>query len=146
MDNIEDRYQRISRGMSLALVAISLAMLASAATTVAADHDWIEKGSLLFGALTLTTVVGYLAFGLLMMIGWRFSRRLSPEEREQLGDEFAQFVTYRSAQRAFIVTMVAAALLAALPEEVRWPGRAAAMTLFAIGMLTLAWFRLRADA
>lgn len=145
MNDLEDRYERFSYASSVALIAIAVAMLASAVTITARDHGWIEAGSLWVGLLTVVTITGYLAFGVIMLLGYRFGRRLTLEERSRLQDELNRLIAARSVQRAFIVTMVTAALLGAMPAQLSWPGRAAAMTLFAVGMLTLAWSRLRAE-
>lgn len=145
MNDVEARYERLNRASSVALISIAVAMLASASAITARDHDWIEDGSLWVELFTLVTIAGYLAFGAIMLLGWRFGRRLTADQRAQFRDELARMVATRSVQQAFIVTMVAAAVIAAIPDGVEWSGRAAAMTLFAIGMLTLAWARLRAE-
>lgn len=145
MNDIETRYDRVNRASSIALISIAVGMLASASAITARDHGWIEDGSFWTGLLTLVTIGGYLVFGALMLLGWRFGTRLTAEQRAQFRDELARMVAAQSVQRAFIVTMVAAALMAAMPARIAWSGQAAAMTLFAIGMLTLAWTRLRAE-
>ena len=145
MNDLETRYQRMNRASLIALVGIGVAMLCSAVSITARENGWIDSGSLWEGLLAVGRVAGWATFGVTLLLSWRFGRRLGAEQRAQLRDELDQFLKARSVQRAFLVTMVVAAVIGALPSAVSWPGRAVAMTLFAIGVLTLAGTRLREE-
>ena len=145
MNSLEVRYHRLSNASAVALIAIAVGTLAIAASATARHAGWIEGDSMWAGVLTLVSIAGYLIFGAIAFLGWRFARTLTPQQRAQVSGEFESFTATRTIRRAFIVAMIAAVLIGALPDRVDWPGNASAMTIFAIGMLSLAWGRLQSN-
>lgn len=139
---IERRRHQLDIGTIGGLGLLSLASLAEAGRLIGLELDWFGSGGGADRALSVVWIVGLVGFGVAFATVWLIGQRLGPSEREALGDELAVFLARKTAVGAFVVTYLAALVLAAIPSTVGLPGRAVALLIVAVATASVAGGRL----
>jgi hypothetical protein len=141
-DRLEREQRRLETWSIVGLAALAAASLAEAGRLIGLDRQWFLEGGSVERILSVVWMVGLLLFGGMFVALWWRGRSQDDDARRVLGDEMQRFLSRKNAVSAFVMTYVAATILAALPIAAELPGRAVALIVVAVATASLATGRL----
>jgi hypothetical protein len=133
----ERRQRQLDTLTITGLIALAIGSLAEAVRVTGVELGWINEAAAGDRILLLTGIVGLVVFGLAFSALWWTGRRLSPQEREALGDELRLFLNRKNAIVAFVATYLTAVMIATIPAAADLPGRAVALVIITVATATL---------